>query len=145
MRLSFTSLVRSARPAARWRGRGQVPRGRAGAGAPPRPAVGRALHGRRHADRGVGVAQELPAEGRGRGEPPSPGRNGERDFHGEKRSNATHASTTDPDARLYRKGNGQPSRMAFLGHVLMENRNALVVDACLTEATGTDRKSTRLN
>src|SRR3954471_9710011 len=64
----------------------------------------------------------------GSGEPPAPGRNGERDFHGEKRSNATHASTTDPDARLYRKGPGQPAKLAYLGHVLMENRHALVVD-----------------
>ena len=44
-------------------------------------------------------------------EPPGPGRNGEQDFKGEKRSNATHASTTDPDARLYRKGNGQPAEL----------------------------------
>src|SRR5437762_10648969 len=54
----------------------------------------------------------------GSGEPPAPGRNGERDFHGEKRSNETHASTTDPDARLYRKGPGQPAKLAYLGHVL---------------------------
>src|SRR6476620_9068104 len=47
----------------------------------------------------------------GSGEPPAPGRNGERDFHGEKRSNETHASTTDPDARLYRKGPGQPAKL----------------------------------
>jgi hypothetical protein len=65
----------------------------------------------------------------GSGEPPAPGRNGERDFHGEKRSNETHASTTDPDARLYRKGSGQPAKLAYLGHVLMENRHALLVDA----------------
>src|ERR1700730_17090378 len=64
----------------------------------------------------------------GSGEPPAPGRNGERDFHGEKRSNETHASTTDRDARLYRKGPGQPAKLAYLGHVLMENRHALVVD-----------------
>ena len=49
----------------------------------------------------------------GGGEPPAPGRNGERDFHGEKRSNETHASTTDPDARLYRKGPGQPAKLAY--------------------------------
>jgi hypothetical protein len=60
----------------------------------------------------------------GSGEPPAPGRNGERDFHGEKRSSETHASTTDPDARLYRKGPGQPAKLAYLGHVLMENRHA---------------------
>jgi transposase len=70
-------------------------------------------------------------------EPPSPGRNGERDFHGEKRANDTHVSTTDPDAKLYRKGNGQPAKLCFMGHVLMENRNGLVVKAHLGEASGT--------
>jgi transposase len=73
----------------------------------------------------------------GSGEPPSPGRNGERNFHKEERSNETHASTTDPDARLYRKADGRESRLCFMGHVLMENRNALAVDAALTHATGT--------
>jgi transposase len=72
----------------------------------------------------------------GSGEPPAPGRNGERDFHGEKRSNETHASATDPDARLYRKGPGQASKLCHMGHVLMENRNGLVVDATVTPATG---------
>src|ERR1700755_3073867 len=73
----------------------------------------------------------------GSGDPPGPGRNGERDFHGEKRSNETDASVTDPDARLYRKANGRESRLCYMGHALMENRNGLVVDACLTSATGT--------
>jgi transposase len=72
----------------------------------------------------------------GSGVPPSPGRNGERNFHKEKRSNETHASTTDPDARLYRKADGRESRLCFMGHVLMENRNGLAVDAALTRATG---------
>ena len=76
--------------------------------------------------------------------PPSPGRNGGRDFRGEKRSNATHASTTDPDARLYRKGDGQSSRLCFMGHVLMENRNGLIVDAELTCATGTAERDAAL-
>lgn len=80
----------------------------------------------------------------GGGEPPGPGRNGERDFHGETRSNETHASTTDPDARLYRKSNGQSSRMAFMGHVLMENRNGLVVGSTLTRATGTAEREAAL-
>ncbi len=71
----------------------------------------------------------------GSGGPPGPSRNGERDFRQEKRSNATHASTTDPDARLYRKADGQESRLCYLGHALMENRNGLVVDASLTQAT----------
>ena len=69
-------------------------------------------------------------------EPPGPGRNGEKDFKGEKRSNATHASTTDPDARLYRKGSGQPAELCYLGHALMENRNGLIVGGVATRATG---------
>lgn len=81
----------------------------------------------------------------GSGEPPAPGRNGERDFKKEKRSNQTHASTTDPDARLYRKADGRESRLCFMGHALMENRNGLVVDATLTHATGTaEREATLL-
>ena len=72
----------------------------------------------------------------GSGDPPAPGRNGERDFHGEAPSNATHQSTTDPDARPYRKGAGREARLCFMGHALMENRNGLVVDGCLTQATG---------
>lgn len=80
----------------------------------------------------------------GSGEPPAPGRNGERNFRGETRSNATHASATDPDARLYRKGDGQSSRLCFMGHALMENRNGLVVDATLTHATGTAEREATL-
>ncbi len=72
----------------------------------------------------------------GSGEPSSGGRNGTRDFRGEQRTNATHASTTDPDALLYRKGPGMEARLCFLGHVLMENRNGLLVDAELTRASG---------
>jgi transposase len=81
----------------------------------------------------------------GSGEPPAAGRNGERNFHGEKRSNETHASTTDPDARLYRKGPGQPAKLAYLGHVLMENRHALAVDTRLTLATGTAEREAALD
>ena len=80
----------------------------------------------------------------GSGEPPGPGRNGERNFHNEKRSNDTHASTTDPDARLYRKADGRESRLCFMGHVLMENRNGLAVDAVLTHATGTAEREAAL-
>ena len=64
------------------------------------------------------------------------GRNAERNFHKEKRSNETHESTTDPEARLYRKGDGQPAKLCYMGHALMENRHGLVVDACLTGADG---------
>jgi transposase len=73
----------------------------------------------------------------GSDEPPSAGRNGERDFHGEKRKNDTHESTTDPDAKLYRKGDGQPAKLCFMGHALMENRSGLVVQAHLGQASGT--------
>jgi len=80
----------------------------------------------------------------GSGEPPGPGRNGERSFHGEKRGNETHASTTDPEARLYRKSRGQASRLCYMGHVLMENRSGLVVEARLTQATGTAEREAAL-
>lgn len=77
-------------------------------------------------------------------QPPGPGRNADRNFHGEKRSNETHASTTDPDSRLYRKGNGQSSQLAYLGHVLMENRNCLVAATDLTCASGTAEREAAL-
>ena len=70
-------------------------------------------------------------------QPPADRRNAERDFHGEKRTNDSHASTTDPDARLYRKGRGKEAKLCHMGHLLMENRNGLIVDAMLTTATGT--------
>jgi len=73
----------------------------------------------------------------GSGEAPAPGRNGEVDFRGKPRSNETHASITDPDARLYKKAAGQAAKLCHLGHVLMENANGLVVAAALTKATGT--------
>ena len=74
----------------------------------------------------------------GSGEPPAQGggRNAEADFHGKKRSNDSHASTTDPEARLYRKGKGKETKLCFIGHGLMENRHGLLVDACLTQADG---------
>ena len=69
------------------------------------------------------------------GGPPA-GRNAEVGWHGQKRSNDTHQSTTDPEARLYRKSNNTAARLCFAGHLLMENRNALIVDAELTAADG---------
>ena len=65
------------------------------------------------------------------------GRNPEVDFHGEKRLNQTHASTTDPEARLFKKGKGKEAKLCFMGHVLMENRHGLIVSPRLTAATGT--------
>jgi transposase len=75
---------------------------------------------------------------KGTGAPPpdDPG-NPTVNFHGERRSNATHASTTDPEARLARKGSGKEAKLAYQGHALMENRHGLVVDTCVTQAIGT--------
>src|SRR6516225_8582608 len=69
-------------------------------------------------------------------EPPGGGRNAPADFKGEKRSNETHRSTTDPDAMLYRKGPGMEAKLCFIGHGLMENRSGLIVDARLTRVSG---------
>src|SRR5215218_11054770 len=78
-----------------------------------------------------------PKDGGGRDEQDRPpGRNPEVNFRGERRSNETHASTTDPEARLYRKGEGMEAKLCFMGHALMENRNGLIVDACVTQADG---------
>src|SRR5436190_2496972 len=70
----------------------------------------------------------------GKGNPPGAG--GEVDFHGEKRKNQTHVSTTDPDARLFKKSKGSEAKLGYLGHVLMENRNGLLVQTFLNEANG---------
>jgi transposase len=79
------------------------------------------------------------------GDPGSPGgRNAEQDWRGQKRSNETHRSITDPDARLARKSNGQASILAYAGHVLMENRNGLVAQSCLTQASGTAERDAAL-
>ncbi len=82
--------------------------------------------------------QHKPRRGRRGGGPRGPrggNRNPEVDWHGEKRSNETHQSKTDPEARLARKG-AVPAKLCYAGHVLMENRNGLVVDVELTEANG---------
>lgn len=63
-------------------------------------------------------------------------RNPDVDFKGQKRSNATHQSRTDPEAKLYRKGPGKPSQLSHLGHILTENRNGLIVESMVTEANG---------
>jgi len=80
-------------------------------------------------------------------EPPSDdptGRNPTVSFRGEPRANDTHQSTTDPDARLYKKASGQEAKLAYLGHVLTENRHGLIIDALVTHATGTaEREAAR--
>ncbi len=77
-------------------------------------------------------------------EPPAPGRNGERNFKKEARSNDTHASTTDPDARLYKKAQGREAKLCFMGHALIENRHGLVVQVDATHATGTAEREAAL-
>jgi transposase len=77
--------------------------------------------------------KELPSD---QNDGPRRGRNVSADFRGEKRSNETHRSTTDPDARLYRKGPGMEAILCFIGHGLMENRSGLLVDARLTRVSG---------
>jgi DDE family transposase len=78
-------------------------------------------------------------------EPPAddPG-NPTMNFHGQKRSNKTHQSTTDPEAMLCRKGKGKEAKLGYAGHLLMENRNGLAVSACVTAATGTAERDAAL-
>jgi len=79
-------------------------------------------------------------------EPPSGGggRNPDVDFHGERRGNASHRSSTDPEARLARKGSGQEAKLCYAGHTLTENRNGLIVECELTQATGTAEREAGL-
>jgi transposase len=72
-------------------------------------------------------------------------RNAEVDFHGQTRSNATHVSVTDPEARLYKKGKGKEAKLCFMGHALMENRNGLIVDAETTCADGHGEREAALS
>lgn len=84
-----------------------------------------------------------PKDGGGN-RPSGPGRNAEVAFHGERRSNETHQSTTDPEARLARKSDGQPAKLSYAGHLLMEHRNALIAGMELTVATGYAERETAL-
>lgn len=80
-------------------------------------------------------------------EPPTPrggGRNPSVDFHGERRRNATHRSATDPEARLARKGAGKEARLCYAGHSLIENRNGLITQCELTQASGTAEREAGL-
>jgi hypothetical protein len=65
-------------------------------------------------------------------------------FRGQKRTNETHQSKTDPDARLYWKGTGQEAKLGYLGHMLMENRHGMIMDAVLTQADGTAERHAAL-
>lgn len=81
----------------------------------------------------------------GQDPPEDGGRNPWVNFHGESRTNDTHVSTTDPEALLARKGPGREAKLSFAGHVLMENRNGMVVDVQMTQATGTAERDTALD
>lgn len=81
---------------------------------------------------------------RGRQAPDDPG-NPTVNFRGERRSNQTHFSTTDPDSRLFKKAKGHEARLAYLGEVMMENRSGLIVDACVVSATGTGERDAALS
>jgi transposase len=81
--------------------------------------------------------QRKPMRGRRRKPPSGSGSNPEVNFHGEKRSNLTHFSSTDPEARLAKKGPGREAKLSFAGHLLMENRHGLAVEVLVTPATGT--------
>ena len=76
--------------------------------------------------------------------PPTDPKNPTVNFHGQTRRNDTHASTTDPDARLYKKGGGHEAKLAYLGHLLTENRHGLIVDTAVTAATGTAERDAAL-
>ena len=77
-------------------------------------------------------------------EPPAAGRNVEVRWHGQKRTNETHASTTDPEARLYRKSSNTAATLCYAGHLLMEHRSALILDAELTIADGYAERATAI-
>jgi transposase len=88
--------------------------------------------------------QRTDAKQETKGDDDDPG-NRDVDFRGEKRTNDTHQSTTDPEARLYKKAKGQEAKLCYLGHVLIENRNGLVVDARVTHSTGTAEREAALD
>jgi transposase len=80
----------------------------------------------------------------GKDDPPPPGRNPHIDFHGERRTNETHVAPHEPQAKLFRKGKGQPAKLYYMGHVLMEHRLGLPVDAEFTEADGFAERETAI-
>jgi transposase len=80
----------------------------------------------------------------GKDDPPPPGRNPHIDFHGERRTNETHMAPHEPQAKLFRKGKGQPAKLYYMGHVLMEHRLGLPIDAEFTEADGYAERATAI-
>jgi len=97
---------------------------------------GRTLHRGWHAAGSVGQPEKFSAEEQKGWVPPEDPGNPSVDFHGEKRSNQTHESKSDPEARLARKGPGKEAKLSYSGNLLVENRNGLIVDSHVWEATG---------
>ncbi len=91
-------------------------------------------------------ASQKSVRPRNEDDPPSggSGKNPAVDFHGQHRTNETHVSRTDPEARLARKGQGQETRLCYAGHLLMENRSGLILDVLVTQATGTAEREAAL-
>lgn len=92
--------------------------------------------GRAAKNRAKAARRAQRGKGKGRKGPPSGGSNVDVDFKGQTRRNDTHASTTDPEAKLMRKGLGKEAKLSFGAHALMENRNGLLIDVRITEASG---------
>ena len=103
----------------------------------PQAAVGRPLHGGWQVARGLGLYEELPVQGWAVGTHLRMAHATHGGQSGEGRTNDTHSSTTDPEARLARKGPGWEARLCCMGHVLMEHRKVLAVDVNVSQATGT--------
>jgi len=123
-------VLQEPRPATELRGSAVLLRG----GEPASQALHerRPLHCGRHADPLIQAWASQKSYRTKDGSEDSDGTN----FHGQKRSNETHASTTDPDARSYKKSYGKESKLSYLGHVLIENRNGLIASAMVTHADG---------
>ena len=92
----------------------------------------------------MGQSEELSAQGCEERRPPDDPGNPTVDFHGEKRSNQTHESTTDPDAQMARKGRGKEAKLSYTGNLLVENRNGLIVNTELFQANGTAERDAAL-
>src|SRR5262249_20623508 len=112
----------------------------AGAG----PDVGRAFPGRWHAGGSLGGSKSFQPKDQKQSPPPDDRGNPTVNFHGERRSNDTHESTTDPDARLARKGGGKEAKLSYHSNLLVENRNGLIVDTETFEAHGTAERDAGL-
>ena len=110
-----------------------------------RSAFRRAFHGGRDAGGSLGQPEEFPEERRGAGPPAEDRGNPTVNFHGEKGSNETQQSTTDPEARLARKGNGKEAKLSYAGHVLMENRHGDLPAFFGPPITGEQRQSAWLS